>query len=321
MLTFYDKTRNILNFTSEKSFITGPILDQHNLLIKKELSDSEYANFYEKLDFQSSDKKLFIVLANSYYHAVVDTLLQILEQHQKDKEIIFIISVDKEDTESRLGVFYNFFIKTLVENKIKHEIVYITNRTVLIIDNFYQIVSANPTSKGLGLVLDVIEKYRKNKDIEPYRKVFIAKRSDPSRNNRLIYVDENDKKNFDFTDDERLDDYEILSKYLSSIGFETIYAEDFDSFEKQIEYFDTVKILVSPTSAGLINLLLMRPNQIVVELEVPLVASGKQTLHSLYQGVAFGSGHLYMLIPTMRKSKEIIDRISSNKKLLEMLSE
>ena len=318
MLTFYDKTRNILDFTSEKTFITGM---WDNLLIRNELSESEDAHFYEKLDFQSSDKKLFITLACSYYHAVVDTLLQILEQHQKDKELIFIINVDKKDTESRLTSFYDFFMKTLFENKIKHEIVYITNRTVLIIDNFYQIDSMNPSSKGLGLVQDVIKKYRKNKDIEPYRKVFIAKRNNPARNDRLMNVPDEDKKNFDFTDDERLDDYDTLSKYLSSIGFETIFAEDFDSFEKQIEYFDTVKILVSPTSAGLINLLLMRPNQIIVELEVPLIANSKQTLHSLYQGIAFVMGHLYILIPSMRNSKEIINRISSNKKLLEMLSE
>jgi capsular polysaccharide biosynthesis protein len=112
-----------------------------------------------------------------------------------------------------------------------------------------------------------------------------------------------------------------MSNYLSSLGFETIYAEDFDSFEEQIKYFDSVKILVSPTSAGLVNSLLMRKNQTVLEFEVPLITNQRQSLHSIYTGLCFLSGHLYISIPSMRNSKELINKINTNKKLLELISE
>jgi capsular polysaccharide biosynthesis protein len=113
----------------------------------------------------------------------------------------------------------------------------------------------------------------------------------------------------------------VLSDYFSSIGFEVVCPEDFSSFEEQVEYFNSVKILVSPTSAGIANGLLMQKNQTVVELEVPLVASGRETLHSLYAGLLFPMGHLFIMVPTMRSSAEIINKIKSNKNILEILSE
>jgi hypothetical protein len=105
------------------------------------------------------------------------------------------------------------------------------------------------------------------------------------------------------------------------MGFEIVCPEDFDSFEDQIEYFDSVKTLVSPTSAGLVNGLLMKKNQTIIELEVPMVAQGKESLHSLYPGLLFNSGHIFIMIPSLRDSTEIINKIESNKNIMGILNE
>lgn len=320
MLVFFNDNSNILNHEPDTVYLLTSDHGNHDIHCKKELSKEEDDLFYYKLDLCSNENKFFIKLPTSYYHAVADTLSHILVHNKKYPSTKFIINCFEKEVSEGLNSFYNFFLDSLVSEGINYELINLDKNTVLKINNVSYVSNMVSFSEGVTAVLELIEKYRPKKSVDPYRKVFLSRAKTRKRLTRGLFYDK-DPANFNFLNDDRVDSEQRLAEYFYSMGFEIVCPEDFLSFEDQIAYFDSVKTLVSPTSAGLVNGLLMKKNQTIIELEVPMVASGKETLHSLYPGLLFNSGHIFIMIPSLRNSREIINKIELNKYIMGILND
>jgi|688.fasta_scaffold00156_99 hypothetical protein len=320
MLVFFNDSRNILKYEPDTVYLLISKDDDNDIYLKKELSEEEDKLFYYKLDLCSNENKFFINLPTSYYHAVADTLSHILVHNKKYPSTKFIINCFEKDVSEGLNSFYKFFFDALVAEGINYESIYIDKRTALKINNISYIESMAVFEEGVKAVSELIEKYRPQESVDPYRKVFLSRAKTRKRKNNGLFGGR-DPKNFNFFNDDRVDSEQRLSEYFYSMGFEIVCPEDFLSFEDQIEYFNSVKTLVSPTSAGLVNGLLMKKNQTIIELEVPMVSRGKETLHSLYPGLLFNMGHIFIMIPSLRNSTEIINKIKLNKYIMGILND
>jgi hypothetical protein len=320
MLAFFNDNLNILKHEPDTVYLLSSEYNSNDIYCKKELSKEEDDLFYYKIDVCSTENKFFIHLPTSYYHAMSDTLSHILVHNKKYPSTKFIINCFEKDGSVALNSFYKFFLDSLVGEGINYELIHLDKRTALKINNVSYVSSMSTFSEGITAVLELIEKYRPQKSVDPYRKVFLSRKKTRKRRNEGLFAGR-DPENFNFLNDDRVDSEDKLSDYFYSMGFEIVCPEDFESFEDQIEYFDSVKTLVSPTSAGLVNGLLMKKNQTIIELEVPMVAQGKESLHSLYPGLLFNSGHIFIMIPSLRDSTEIINKIESNKNIMGILNE
>jgi hypothetical protein len=320
MLVFFNDSRNILKYEPDTVYLLTSGEDFNDIHCKKELSKEENDFFYYKLDVCSSENKFFINLPTSYYHAVSDTLSHILVYNKKYPSTKFIINCFEKDGSESLNSFYKFFLDALVDEGINYELIHLDKRTALKINNVSYVTSVSTFSEGVNAVSELIEKYRPKESVDPYRKVFLSREKTRKRKNKGLFAGR-DPENFNFLNDDRVDSEQKLSDYFYSMGFEIICPEDFESFEDQIAYFDSVKTLVSPTSAGLVNGLLMKKNQTIIELEVPMVSNGKETLHSLYPGLLFNMAHIFIMIPSLRNSTEIINKIKLNKYIMGILND
>jgi hypothetical protein len=320
MLIFFNDSRNILKYEPDTVYLLISKDDDNDIYLKKELSEEEDKLFYYKLDLCSNENKFFINLPTSYYHAVADTLSHILVHNKKYPSTKFIINSFEKEVSEGLNSFYKFFFDALVAEGINYELIYIDKRTALKINNISYIESMAVFAEGVKAVSELIEKYRPQESVDPYRKVFLSRAKTRKRKSNGLFGGR-DPENFNFFNDDRVDSEQRLSEYFYSMGFEIVCPEDFLSFEDQIEYFNSVKTLVSPTSAGLVNGLLMKKNQTIIELEVPMVARGKESLHSLYPGLLFNMGHIFIMIPSLRNSTEIINKIKLNKYIMGILND
>lgn len=320
MLIFFNDTRNILKYEPDTVYVIVSKDDDTGIYVKKELSKEEDKLFYYRLDLCSNENKFFINLPTSYYHAIADTLSQILVHNKKYPSTKFIINCFEKETSESLNSFYKFFFDALVDEGINYELVYVDKRTAVKINNLSYIENMTVSAEGITAVSELIEKYRPKESVDPYRKVFLSRAKTRKRKNNGLFGGR-DPKNFNFLNDDRVDSEQRLSEYFYSMGFEIVCPEDFLSFEDQIAYFNSVKTLVSPTSAGIVNGLLMKKNQTIIELEVPMVSKGKESLHSLYPGLLFNMGHIFIMIPSLRNSTEIINKIKLNKYIMGILND
>ena len=94
---------------------------------------------------------------------------------------------------------------------------------------------------------------------------------------------------------------EKLIEFFKNKNCEIIAAEDFDTFEEQINYFSSVKTLISVTGSGLLNMLMMPNFGNVVEIYTPvessifdsktLTRSTGTTLHNQYRDISWSKQH------------------------------
>lgn len=272
------------------------------------------------LNFISDKRKVFISLMNGPFHFLHDALGHAIYAINKfpDAQFIFDASAMYEFDDAYL----NHFLNTLYKKNIDFKVIRLEQGDVIFANNFYyqqtmydDVDAGNQLFKFFSDDID-------NKDIEPFRKIYISRRRMHNRDYSEILAD-----GPSFKHDNRIDDEPKLEEFLLSLGFEIIVPEEFESFKHQINYFYETKTAVSLTSSGLTCSAFMQPRGNVVELVNTMVVplgdmpefpkgSAEEAIHHYYVALSFNKDHNYFAIPNKtRKADDIINKIKSSESL------
>lgn len=276
-----------------------------------------YGDAKEKYYFISDEPKVFVRGRQEFFHLVFDTFAIILQEYEKNPNTLFIINIEYDNIITEPA--WNLMLEILKAKNIKFELVAISMNKPLLINNFKYFKEYPLLVKSVQNVVKELSIFFSNKTAN--KKVFLSrKKFVPNRSDVIFYASEN-KESFNFKDDIRLDNEDLVADYFSKLGFEIIYPEDFADMKDQIYFFSQVKTLVSVTSAGIVNCVFMPKGSKVIELTVPLVVGGVESVHDVYHGISFTKFHKYLSVPSMRKSQDIIDIIESDIELKRFISE
>lgn len=291
-------------------------------------------NDQSEISFISEDKKLFVSLPNNMYHLLYDALAIILEMREVDPSVKFIFDMSqiKNRLDSSLASYFKFFFKALVDAGIRYETFDASMYVTITANNFYIIRGYSPTyvHNIASKLYDFLFKYVKDKDLKPHRKVFITR----SHNDSGYKFEYGPGVELGYHNNNRIDDRGTLEDYFKSKGFEIICPEDdFPLFEDQIEYFYSVKTLVSYSGSGLMNSCFMQEGQILCELVTPFILNKNkhslydeedaghiptnavwvEELHHFFSKIAFEKNHTYIGVKNLtRKATDVIDNIEAN---------
>lgn len=248
------------------------------------LNNPDITNKIESLEhtynITSEKNKIFITLSPNFYHFHIDSIAALLHQYNKIDNAILIIDISLVVEKTNLS-YYNFFIKCLDDAGIEYVLINCHHYKKIIANNFYIMKNSFfKLTNAPEIVFNFYKKYIKNLNIKPYRNTYLAR-----KDNKRILNDAN------------------FQKYLKDNNFEIVYAEDFKNFEDQINYFYTVKTLLSVTGSGLTNAIFMQNNTVLAELVTPFLVnyfdagnSIKKEIHHFYKIIAFFKNQLYISI-------------------------
>lgn len=235
------------------------------------------------IDFRSNKKTVLLFVPGGSFHLLIDFFNKIINMCETDLnfELILNFSADHIDG-SRRGFdesFKVFLLKFLNNYKIDYKIIDDwTNINQIIVNDFIffnkTCIESSPITHNL--FLKYFGKFIKNVDKKPFRKVYLNRKNYSERKQH--------DTSLSYNEDNRIHNEHILEEYLSNNGVECMSLENkFDTFEEQINYFYSVKTLISTTSAGLTNCLYMQPGSIVIELVTPQLIE-----HNTADGVSLG---------------------------------
>lgn len=304
------------------------------------ISSDKVKNGYIKaenvLSLVSDKRKIFISPVGAFFHLLNDTVAPLMQQLEADSDVEVVIDISKigspsfttNQTEFTEESYTGFFIKILRDRGITVNLINKFYYDAININNFYVTDGKFSVGETYSTMFKMFSEYLDNLGSPPYRKTYLSRRRTAltvktlkdSKNNELVY------------DDSRVDNEELLESYFQSLGFEIVCSEDFGSFLEQLEYFYSVKTLVSLTGSGLSNSMFMQPSGNVVELVTPLSINFDddnnpygsifiKDLHHFYSTMAFKKGHKYIALSNQhKKSSEIINQIQNDPSLRYFLS-
>lgn len=268
------------------------------------------------------ESKCVVILSDRYYHTFMQSLGIILQEFKKNNNTHFFI-LNGAPPENMLQNHVLFFIKILETNNIKYTLVdlleYKTKNKKFLIKDFYYYSYPQLTDSFVTDLYNISSAY--HFDGKPFRKVYCSRKKTNYKTGKWITGDK-DPETLKIKDDSsRVSNELALESYLKSNGFEIVYPEDFESFEDQIKYFSSVKTLISPTGAGLINMCFMKDACQVVELTIPMMVQGESTIHQHYAPIAWAKKLIYFSIPSMRSSEEVLKIMESNNIIKSLIKE
>jgi hypothetical protein len=201
------------------------------------------------------------------------------------------------------------FLKDYLEKyKISHKIIYFEENPEIALDKCLYLDGLDTPYASVKCVSDFnyyIADFIKNKNVKPYRKVYLSRGKAALNLNRYLNEDK-------------------LEEYFKSIGFEVVYNEDFENLEDQINFFYEIKVLAGISGTGLINSLFMQNKSTVIEISTPITFFGtgnqqiKYHLHT-YASLSLLKEHLHISIPSYNGKFEEIDELL-NKKIKETIN-
>jgi hypothetical protein len=309
--------------------------DQPEQVLNSEKVIEGYKESNNSLSLISDKKKIFVSPAGAFFHMFSDTVAPLIQQYSMDSEVEIIVDVSvisrkvflTNQVEFNDNSFTGFFIKALKDigasvtliNKYDYDVININNFYI----NDYQFYVGDTYSDMFNL----FEQHIDNPNNKPNKKIYLSRKRIPSR--IKIFKDRN---NLDVvSNDNRLDEEQLLEDYFTSLGYEIVCPEDFESFQQQLNYMHSVKSLVSVSGSGLTNCLFMQPNQTVVELVTPLCIQFEdennpyksvliEDLHHFYSTMAFKKRHKYVALNNQDKSaSSIINQIENDPSLKQFL--
>ena len=288
------------------------------------------------LNLINDKKKMILTICNSYYHSVMDDMSELfyaLALHPEGHEIILDISdiayYFKEEEYSKFYDIMHSMFRLFEEKKIAYRLVELKNYDIIYINDFKIIRFIYESGQKANLVYDFFKPLINDQNIKPFRKVFVSRSMaigrvfDPEKTSGLSYYN-----------DQRIQDTLRLDEYFKSLGFEVVFAEDFDSFEDQINYFNEVDVLVGITGSGLTNAVWMQPGTTMVEIVTPLLVSVAppdadkdvtnpfvvQELHNFYKNIAFYKDQTFIAFQNETRNNSLLEAtIEKNKKIIEVL--
>lgn len=306
---FYNKEKN-------GEFYKGKFLlkfDNHDIIFYKKTIVTEKM-FKESIGINlcSDSPKVFVRLRPEFFHCMFDTLGIILQEFNNNPDTVFIINEEGSYSPNQKK-FSMFIFDFLNKNNIKYKNIKVTDQNTYYLNDFLFFPMYPLLYKNILLIRNALNKTSIEKD--KTKKVYLSRRKhDATKSNDSLFNGE-DQNNFTYKNDERIDDVEKIEKYFISLGFEIIFPEDFSSMDEQIQFFNNVTTIASVTSAGLANLIFMPENSKVIELSVPMLVGGVESMHGHYQGMSFALKHKYLAIPNSRSSDEVVHTIESDIKL------
>lgn len=285
-------------------------------------------NIYHENILTSDNKKvIWSFHRTGLYHQFAENVSIFFDFYLKNKNkydyVVLLVNKNFSYIQDNEKEYTNFIFKIFKDLNIKYYIYEIpTNNEYVYAKNFYTINTIPITKEMILNFKKIIFKYLKNKNVDPFRKIYLSRRHILPRNYDFL----ND--GLATKTDNRITDDLILESFLKELGFEIIIPEQkFKNFEDQIQYMYETKLLVSLTSSGLANMLFMQKNTTCIEFitsfPTPLnididninkKQDGEELLHLLYVVLSYLNNTTYMSINNYsRKSSDIIDSIINNK--------
>jgi hypothetical protein len=277
-------------------------------------------------------KKLVKPICNSFYHSIMDDMSEILYALElyPDHDLIIDIS-DIYESLHREGAewdFFNFFVQALLADGVKVKLVQLKKYEIIYIDNFKVVAFIYESGQRSNLIHEFFKKRVTDSTVEPTKNVLVSR---GAIGVRPPY----DAEGLSHKSDERMDDHEALETYFADLGYDIVHAEKFSSFQQQLDYFYSVKTLVSLTGSGLTNAAFMQPGGIMFEIVTPLVVSVPfpdiakdltdpfyvQEIHNFYKNLAYYQNHTFACVQNPSRSveefKKAIDNAPGLKKFLD----
>jgi hypothetical protein len=276
-------------------------------------------------------KKLVKPICNSFYHSIMDDMAEILyalELHP-DHDLIIDIS-DIHDSLYREGSewdFFNFFVQGLIADGVKVKLVELKKYEIIYIDNFQVVTFIYESGQRANLIHEFFKKQVTDSTVEPTKNVLVSRAEMGVRESY-------ETEGLSHKSDERMDDHEALETYFADLGYEIVHSEKFSNFQQQLDYFYSVKTLVSLTGSGLTNAVFMQPGGIMFEIVTPLVVAVPfpgipkditdpfyvQEIHNFYKNLAYYQNHTYASVQNPTRSiEEFKENIEKTPKLKEFL--
>lgn len=275
-------------------------------------------------------KKLIKSICNSFYHAVLDDLSEILYALSKHPDHDLIIDIS--DIYHSLYApnaewdFFNFFVQTLKENGTDVKLVQLKQYDIIYIDNFRLLEFVYESGKKSNLIYEFIAKKVSDPSVKPTKNVFVSRAAIPPRDD----IDPKHSQGLSYVNDRRMDDHIALENYFADLGYEIVHAEKFASFQQQIDYFYSAKTIASITGSGLTNAAFMQPGGTMFEIVTPLVVTVPppgaakditnpfyvQEVHNFYKNLAFYQDHTFACVQNSSRSfEEFKQKIEGDPKL------
>jgi hypothetical protein len=243
------------------------------------------------IDMVGDDIKVIVGMSDNFFHFLTDTLGAILEfLATADKELLsksrFVI--DACNPSFKNNKFHQMLRHVLESHGAKF--VFLQGRTLQGINakNFI-LLNQCLISRSAVFWYREMESFIGHVTENPFRKAFLSRRSDKVKNS-----------------DDRIDDEEALEQYFSDLGFEIVYAEQFQTMKDQAKYFSEVSTLASLTGAGLTNMIFMKPGQTVIEVVSPLLLGDeggfhKYEMHHFYKSLSMAKNHTLICVSNLSK--------------------
>lgn len=311
--------KNINPVTSDDLFYFHPGLNLIEGYVESSIA--------ETLNLIDNKKKLVKSICNSFYHAILDDMSEILYSLEKYPDHDLIIDVSDTsiilDDSNAEWAFFKFFVDTLRENGTNVKLVELKKYDIIYMDNFRIVSFIYESGRKSNLIYELFKNKVTDPDVKPTKNVFVSRGKLPRR-------EDVDAEGLSFKNDMRMDDHVGLENYFAKMGYDIIHAEKFTSFQEQLDYFYSVKNIVSITGSGLTNAAFMQPGGSMFELVTPLVVTVPppdapkditnpfyaQEIHNFYKNLAYYQNHTFACVQNPNRSlEELKATIEGNPKL------
>lgn len=299
-------------------------------LDKEEVADQN--NIIKIID---DDFKILFALHPRMFHLFIDnlSLIIIMDAYYKKQRRKFSFVLETSDIppswfDGDGPTYFTFFLKVLTDLEINY--IFIRSRSIESNNKQVQNDEAYPNKdlilqvnnyalwnpqmmqeQQLAVLSKLFKKYLpKDKTIIPNKTVYLSRASVSNSANWVANA--------------RTEGEESLVDFFKNFGCEIVAAENFKTFEEQIEYFNSVKTLIGLTGSGLINMLMMQDEGNVIELFTPiggnpfnpntLTVTHELSLHSFYRDFSWVKGHTHISIKNLYKSKgsDLVELLKNN---------
>lgn len=311
-----DTSDDLFYFIPEKNMVKG-FLDASN---------------GKTINLINGKQKLVKSICNSFYHSIIDDIAEIVNAltEYPDHELIIDTSDIEYGINGRISSwdYFDFFLHLLDKKSIKYKTVPLKRYDIVYIDNFRLVSFIYESGQAMDKLYNFFNEASTVPLDAPKRKVFVSRASAGER--KFDNVD-----GLAYSNDSRIDSHDDLDNYFSELGFDVVRAEEFNSFQEQLDYFSSASVIASLTGSGLTNSIFMPPNGVMIEIVTPLVVSVPppnrakdvtkpfyvQEIHNFYKNLAFYKNHLYIGIQNetreFAKIKELIEKNSRLKGMLD----
>lgn len=297
------------------------------------LNQEDLVNKNNILEMTDDDLKILFALHPRMFHLFIDnlSLMIIIDSYYKKQKRNFSFVLETSDIppswfDGDGPTYFTFFLKVLKDLEIN----YIFIRTRSIESSNKKIENnANYPSKDLIIKIKNYALWNPQMLQEQQLKVLsqLFKKYLPTDKeivpNKTIYLSRLSTKD-NWISNFRTDDEESLVDFFKNYGCEIVVAENFKTFEEQIEYFNSVKTFIGLTGTGFINMLMMQDNGNVIELYTPiggnpfnphtLTITHDVSLHSFYRDFSWVKNHTHVSIKNIYKSKgsDLVELLKNN---------